>query len=306
MTRPERITRRRLLAGGGGGALVAAVGLADLVQHGVLPGKALLDRLDGACSVPAAAESFQAAGPTIVGHFFSRARNRTVNYTLAYPPGHGPGSRLPLVIYLYGDGGNHASTLGGIPPARALAGHARTGSLPPMAIAVADGGSLYWNPHPGDDPMRMITDELIPLCRRHGLGGHAHSIGVLGISMGGYGALILAEQHPELVSAAAAISPAVWTTYEQAREVNPHAFANAAAFAANDVINHASALARLPVRIASGASDPFLPGVHALALRLPPTAQLSFPAGCHDNAFFEQQQLPSLQFLGQHIAAALD
>jgi len=307
MAHLERITRRRLLVAGGGGTVVAAAGIVDLVSHGTLPGKALLDRLDGACSVPAAPESFEAAGPTIVGHFFSRARNRTVSYTLAYPRGHGPGSRLPLVIYLYGDGGSYASTLGGITPARALAGRARSGSLPPMAIAVADGGSsLYWNPHPGDDPMRMITDELIPLCRRHNLGSRPHSTGVLGISMGGYGALLLAEKHPELVSAAAAISPAIWTTYDQARDVNADAFANAAAFAANDVIDHAPALARLPLRIASGADDPFLPGVHALVRRLPSTVELSFPAGCHDDAFFEQQQLPSLQFLGQHIAALPD
>ena len=39
-----------------------------------------------------------------------------------------------------------------------------------MALVTADGGTGYWNPHPGDNPQAMLTDELIPLCRRRGLG----------------------------------------------------------------------------------------------------------------------------------------
>ena len=305
MTPPyDKLTRRRLLAAGGGGVVLAALGVVELVNVGALPGKGLLDRLDGACSVPAPPETYAASGPTVVGSFFSRARNRTVGYTLAYPPNHRPGSRLPLVLYLYGDGGNHTSRLGGIAPARALAGRVHSGALPPMAIGVVDGGSLYWNAHPGDDPMRMLADEFIPLSKQHRLGDGPQGVGVLGISMGGYGALLLAEKHPNLISAVAAISPAIWTTYDQARAVNPEAFTDADAFADNDVITHASQLTRLPVRIASGADDPFHPGVMALAKHLPTTAQLEITAGCHDDAYAAQQQLPSLQFLGRHLARA--
>jgi pimeloyl-ACP methyl ester carboxylesterase len=298
------LTRRRLLAAGGGGALLAAVGLVELVHAGALPGKGLLDRLDGTCSVPAPPATYGVSGPTVVGRFFSRARGRTVGYTLAYPPGHRPGSGLPLVLYLHGDGGNHASTLGGISPARALAAQVHSRALPAMAIGVVDGGSLYWNAHPGDDPMRMLTDEFIPLCKHRHLGGSPHSIGVLGISMGGYGALLLAEKHPDLISAAAAISPAIWTTYDQARAVNRGAFTDASAFADNDLITHASALTQIPIRIASGSDDPFHPGVVALAQQLPATAHVEITKGCHDDAYFAEQQLPSLQFLGQHIAGS--
>lgn len=301
----DRVTRRRLLAAGAGGAVIAAVGVVELVSSGALPGKGLLDRLDGACSVPAPSEAYDVSGPTLTGSFFSHARNRTVGYTLAYPPNHHPGRRLPLVLYLYGDGGNQTSSLGGIAPARALAGRVRAGALPAMAIGVVDGGnSLYWNAHPGDDPMRMLTDEFIPLCKRHGLGVSPHSIGALGISMGGYGALLLTEKHPHLIKATAVISPAIWTTYDQARAVNPEAFTDATAFAENDVITHASRLMDIPVRIASGSDDPFHPGVIALAKRLPTTAHLELNAGCHDDAYFAEQQLPSLQFLGQHLADA--
>ena len=120
--------------------------------------------------------------------------------------------------------------------------------------------------------------------------------------MGGYGALLLAEKHPQLVSAAAAISPAIWTTYGQAHAVNSGAFSDAAAFASNNVITHVSALAQVPIRIASGSEDPFHSGVTALAKRLPTTAQVQITKGCHDDAFFAEQQLPSLQFLAQHVA----
>ena len=38
-----------------------------------------------------------------------------------------------------------------------------------MALVTADGGGGYWNPHPGDNPQAMLTDELIPMCQRKGL-----------------------------------------------------------------------------------------------------------------------------------------
>ena len=129
-----------------------------------------------------------------------------------------------------------------------------------MALVTVDGGDGYWNPHPGDDPMAMVTGELIPRCRRLGLGRAPRRIAVMGISMGGYGALLLAEKYPDLFAAVAAISPAVWTSYPQARQANPGAYASAAAFAAGDVVTHAAALGRRPVRVASGYARPLLPG----------------------------------------------
>ena len=122
--------------------------------------------------------------------------------------------------------------------------------------------------------------------------------------MGGYGALLLAETHPRLISAVAAISPAVWTTYADARSANAGAFASAADFASDDVITHAARLAGVPVRIASGADDPFHPGVVALANVLPKSAIVEIRAGCHDDSFFSSQQHQSLAFLGQHLSRA--
>ncbi len=294
-------SRRRILASGIGGFISAALIGFELVDHGVLPGKQTLDELGGACSVPIPALTFAPAGPARSGTFYSAARNRTVGYTIAYPPGHEPGSALPLVVSLHGFGGNHLSGLGGLTLSRALAGRTNGTALAPMALVSVDGGGLYWNPHPGDDPMAMIVRELIPMCQRLALGQPPHRIGAIGISMGGYGALLLAEKHPELITAVASISPAVWTTYAQAHAANPGAFASATDFSNDDIIIHTSALAGVPVRIASGTNDPFHPGVVALARTLPGSAVVDISQGCHDDSFFASQQHASLDFLGSHL-----
>ena len=312
-------SRRRVLGYGLAGAVVvAAAGGAgvELVSRGVLPGQGVLDSIDGACSVAAPdLASYAPPGPQVSGTFYSRARNQTVGYTIGYPPRHRPGARLPLVVMLHGYGANHANALSAMSPAQALALRVNGKPLPPMALVTADGGGGYWNPHPGDNPQAMVTNELIPMCRRLGLGlgvggrgGEAHRIGVMGISMGGYGALLLAEKRPDLISAVAAISPAIWTGYAQAWAANAGAYASAADFAADDVVTHAAGLARVPVRVASGFSDPFYPGVRAFARALPKNpggepAVLAFADGCHTGPFFNAQEPPSLAFLARHLAA---
>ena len=190
----------------------------------------------------------------------------------------------------------------GMTPAQALALGVDGRSLPPMAMVTVDGGGGYWNPHPGDDPMAMVVDELIPMCRRMGLGVAPQTIGTMGISMGGYGALLLAEQYPELIAAVAAISPAIWTSFDEASGANRGAFASRAAFSANDVITHVGQLEGTPVRIASGDGDPFHAGVEALAAVVPASTTVVFSGGCHTDPFFISQEPPSLEFLGGHLA----
>lgn len=304
-TAPQ-VTRRRVLVAGIGAVsalVVAGVTGVELVEHGVLPGKQTIDRLDGACSVPDLALSYDDAGPSASGTFYSHARFRTVGYTIAFPPAHDRGDDLPLVVMLHGYGSNHTDALVSTSPARALAMRVNGAPLPPMAMVTVDGGGHYWNPHPGDDPMRMVMDELIPLCQEQGLGRPPHGIGAMGISMGGYGALLLAEKYPRTIRAVAAISPAIWTTYDEARGANDGAFASASAFDADNVITHASALSGTPVRVVSGENDPFQPGVSALVRGLPAHAVTAFPTGCHTDSFFASQEPPSLAFLARHLAA---
>jgi S-formylglutathione hydrolase FrmB len=305
-------SRRRVLRYGlAGMAALAAAGVAgfELVERGVLPGKSELDQLDGGCDVPAPdLTPYAAPGPQFSGTFYSAARRTTVGYTIGYPPGHGPGDRLPLVIALHGFGGSHRDALSGLSPAQALAVRFAGRPLPPMALVTADGGGGYWNPHPGDNPQAMLTGELVPMCQRKGLGTGRKGIGVMGISMGGYGAILLAEKYPGLIGAVAAISPAIWTSYAEARSANAGAYASAADFASDDAVTHATALATVPVRVASGYDDPFYPDVQSFARALPENpggtpAELAFGGGCHTGPFFTAQEPPSLAFLARHLTA---
>lgn len=300
----QRFNRRRLLTYGlGATVFVVAAGATglELVAHGVLPGQLELDELDGACSVSSGVLTFSSPGPSLSGVFSSRARNRNVGYTIAYPPEHGPGMALPLVVMLHGEGGDHVNPLAGMSTAQAMALVVDGKPLAPMAMVTVDGSKGYWNPHPGDNPMAMVIDELIPMCRERGLG--RERIGAMGISMGGYGAVLLGEKYPHLISAVAAISPAIWTSYDQARNVNPPAYASAADFAADDAVTHAGSLAGVAVRVASGNSDPFQPGVRAFAKSLPAGSVIVFSQGCHTGPFFTEQEPPSLTFLAEHLAA---
>lgn len=297
-------SRRQVLrAGLGGVAVIGAGGAAavELVAHGVLPGKHLLDQIDGACSLPAPRLRFSELGPTRSGQFFSQARGRTVSYTIAHPARYRPGTELPLIVLLHAFGASYARPLAGMSTAEALALQIDGRALPPMAIASADGGEGYWHRRRGDNPMGMITNELIPICQRLGLGREPQRIGTLGISMGGYGALLLAEKNPRLITAVAAISPAIWTSYAQAHGADAGAYTSAANFAANDAVTHAGALEGIAVRVASGADDPFYPGVQTLAGALPADAVVELTGGCHTSAFFLEQEPPSLSFLARHL-----
>ena len=89
--------------------------------------------------------------------------------------------------------------------------------------------------------------------------------------------------------------------YAQARAANAGAYASAAAFAANDAVTHAGALAGMPVRVAAGYGDPFYPGVQALAAALPAESVVDFGKGCHDGSFFTAQEPASLQFLARNL-----
>ena len=237
----------------------------------------------------------------VSGSFYSRYRRTQVGYTVGYPAGHGPGTQLPLIVMLHGYGGNHTNALSGMTPARAVSLLVDGQPLTPMALVTVDGGGGYWHPHPGDDPMGMVVHELIPMMQRRGLGVAPHKIASMGISMGGYGAIAFAENYPEIFRAVAAVSPAIFTTYGWVHYVNPGAYRSAADFDRYDAITHTGALRGIPIRIASGESDPFHPWVEELAAALLPGAVVRFPPGGHNGSFFLSQEPPSLLFLSRYL-----
>ena len=66
-------------------------------------------------------------------------------------------------------------------------------------------------------------------------------------------------------------------------------------------MTHAAALTDIAVRVACWTSDPFRPGVEALARLLPPGAELLIRRGCHSGSFFQSQLPASIAFLGGQL-----
>lgn len=260
-----------------------------------MPGRGRLHRalgLDG----PDTPLPDPAGGTLVRGSFRSRARRgSTVGWQAAYPPGERTDARLPVVLALHGRGTSHAFVFRDLGADRFLA-HATRKGTPPFVIASVDGGDhSYWHRRSdGDDPQRMLLDELLPLLARRGL--RTHRFGMLGWSMGGYGALLLAERHPGRVAAVAAVSPALWL---RAGDSAPGAFDGPADFRRNDVFARVHELRNTPLRVDCGDVDPFAAAVRDFRSRLDQPPAGGFATGAH-NVYYWRRELPrALAFLGR-------
>jgi len=283
------LTRRRaLIAGAGGLAALAAGGGAayGLVEADVLPGRIRLDRALGRCGDQPRTPAGVATVRT--GRYRSRARRTEVGWSLVRPQGRRLAG-LPVVVVLHGLGGDHASAVTDLALPQYL-------GRSPFALLTVDGGGTYWHRRAnGDDPLRMITDELLPRLRRLGL--RTDRIGLYGYSMGGYGALLAAERlGPDRVAAVAAASPAVFPTYDAARGANADAFDDAADFHRNDVLRGLPRLRDVPSWVGCGHSDVFADITETIRRRLPNTVG-GLSEGCHDTAYWRRELPGVLQFL---------
>jgi pimeloyl-ACP methyl ester carboxylesterase len=301
------LSRRAVLAGGLGLAAGACIaGGYELVQNGTLPGKYQLARLTGACG---SAPPFP-AGPLPSRHlvaFHSVYRHREVQMLTLLPAGAASPAGLGVVIALHGAGGT------GISMARQLAPAMTRAGVSTFAVICVDGGDTYWHQHAdGDDPAGMIVHEALP--RAAAAGMRTRRIGLVGLSMGGFGALLLAEQFSAAagaggrprVAAVAALSPAIFATYPDARAANAAAFDSPAEFARNDVFTGLGALRRVPTLISCGQDDPFQSETVRVREKLSALTGQRVPGGimpgCHDGAFWGRTMPGALSFLGQHGA----
>lgn len=248
------------------------------------------DQPSGTGAAPAAA-----TGPAVVSRstFASAARGRTVNLVMISPPGSPRGRPFCLVLHGRGDDATRAVTLLGLD--RLLTAAMRSG-VPPFALVAVDGGETYWHRRAsGDDPERMIIDEVLP--RLSGLGLRTTRLAAMGWSMGGYGALLLARRHPDLLVAAAASSPAMWRSFGASA---PGAFDSAADFAANPVLSTSPAPG-VAYRIDCGDADPFS-AVSRQAVRDLRAQEHSFGAGGHTPDYWRGVAPAQLAFLGTALA----
>jgi poly(3-hydroxybutyrate) depolymerase len=281
----------------GGGAVVGAAGLgAGLVEAGVLPGRARVHRLVGLTGPDGVVPPVD-PGPSVSGSFVSAsasasARRATVGWTLCYPPGVSPGARLPVVVLLHGRGGDHRFPVSALGIDRYLAA-ARL----PMVLAAVDGGpDSYWHPRAGgSDPVRMLRSEFLPMLASRGL--RVSRIGLLGWSMGGYGALLYAVTAGRGVAVAAvAVSPALWRSFE---DTAPGAFDDAADFREHTVFGRS--FDGVALRVDCGRDDPFADAVRSFRSSLPVTPAGGLQAGDHTAGYWRRMLPDQLAFLGQHL-----
>ncbi|MQY03056.1 alpha/beta hydrolase [Actinomadura macrotermitis] len=293
------LTRRRVLLaglGGAGAAGLAGAGMAGLVEAEVLPGKVRLDRALGKCgdTPPVPAERADVR----TERFRSAARGRDVAFTVASPRGHAL-KGLPVALVLPGLGSD-SSALSGM-NLHAYLAQAVAHGAPPFALVGLDGGDTYWHRRAnGDDPQKMVTDEVLPRLRRLGL--RTDRIGLSGWSMGGYGALLLAQAlGPRRVAVAAVSSPALFRSYAKARAANPGSFDDEADFARHDVVARLDRLRPIPLWIDCGTSDPFAPVVRDALGRMSPRPEGGLFGGCHDGAYWRRRTPGRLAFIGRHL-----
>lgn len=164
-----------------------------------------------------------------------------------------------------------------------------------LSLASIDGSNLYWHRRrSGDDPGAVVVDDLLPMLPRRN--GNAGKIALLGWSMGGYGALLLAsELGPERVAAVVAESAALWTAPGSSA---PGAFDDREDFEAHDVFapKRLAVLSRIPVRLDCGRDDPFAAANRAFGRALP-SAELTIDAGAHTTGYWRDHASAQLAWV---------
>ena len=167
-------------------------------------------------------------------------------------------------------------------------------------LVAFDAGESYFHPRAsGEDRLALVTDELPGVVARL-TGTRPKREALIGMSMGGYGALLAAALEPARYAAVAVAGPALFPSYEDERASVGDAFDSPADFARYSVIGKAGALSGRAVRIRCGSSDPFAPGVRAFA-RACPTADVAIEKGCHDDGFWRASAPALLEFVARHL-----
>ena len=201
------LTRRRLLE-------LAGIGLAASALTACTEGLAPVETTPPAATVPPAAAPLTVR--TSAGSFVSAYRPGVATHWSLAAPEMPPGNaqpELPVAIFLHGLGSDHSSMLEGLAADEALQRHLDAGGAP-LALAAVDGGNNWWHARAnGTDTQSMLVKEFAPFLGQRGY--DLGSIGLFGLSMGGFGSLLLASQgRLPGVRAVAAMSPAVWDNYD--------------------------------------------------------------------------------------------
>ncbi|WP_460348919.1 alpha/beta hydrolase [Actinoallomurus acanthiterrae] len=271
------LTRRSVLITGIGGiAALAGVGTAyGLVEEDVLPGRYRLAPYLGKCGTM---PPLPKVAPGAVQQVRFSANGGTARVVIGYPAG--VTKNLPVVVLLHGSDGDARTPFDVYGIQYFLADAVRRGAAPFAVAAIDAWADAQWRPAP------VITRDLLPFLRDHGL--PTSRIGLLGWSIGGRGALLLASSlGADRVAAVAAASPALTRSDDAAP---------------------APALAGVPASLTCGRDDPFAAPTRDLLARLRRAGRAEVTggihAGCHDAAFRRRMLPDQVAFLARHLSRA--
>ncbi|MBL1074387.1 hypothetical protein JK358_08250 [Nocardia sp. 2] len=232
---------------------------------------------------------------------FSAARGREVNVVTILPPTV-PHEGLPMSLLLHGLHGNaHEAAVGGL--ADVLAAGVATRLVPAFGFIAVDGGDNYWHEHySGDDPMRMLLDEVPQWLAARRLGGAAgEPFACTGVSMGGFGALVYSRRRAERgrpANAIAAVSPGLLTSWPEMSKRN--AFSNPDEWAGLDPLRNIDKLGPSPIGLWCGDRDKFIDGARQFIGSARPEIGRITPGG-HTEEYWRTITPDVVGFLGRHV-----
>jgi S-formylglutathione hydrolase FrmB len=286
------LTRAQFLALAGGTVVVAGGAAAGLVGP-----HRIYDHFTRDCG-PAGALPPRSDATVTYDTLRTEHAAEPVEWMLAVPPGVDDTARLPVVYCLPGRGSTARTVVDQLRIPDFVAQGIAARGVAPFAVAAFDGGESYYHARASGEDRHAVLGEVSALVEDR-LGSSDTARGLLGWSMGGYGALLAAERDPGRYRAVAAASPALWTSYADAVS---DAFDDKADYDRNDVFAGTNSLQSLAVRVDCGTSDPFEGATRAFRRQLDPAPEGTLEPGCHDAAYWRRVAPAQVEFLGRALA----
>ncbi len=137
--------------------------------------------------------------------FYSPALGRSMPYDIYLPPGYDTSGRRYAVLYMLHGGGGHRDEWLGYAIGDVADAEFRSGRLQPLIIVMLQGDTGYWTDNANGGPLwgQYVWRDLVAhldVAYRTLLSPASRAIG--GLSMGGWGALSLTFQHPDVFGVA--------------------------------------------------------------------------------------------------------
>lgn len=247
---------------------------------------------------------------TEVGCFHSPSAKTNVTYAVTFPSGYSFEKNLAYAIFLHGRGGNE----------RQFSDLAKAAGTPILVVSPKEPQHSYWkNGAEGTfQTAKMVAEDL----RKHieeklRRKFEKSSRGIFGISMGGHGALFVADLYPEIFGKVFVISPVFRTETELLPE-DREAFGQGSAFNRQDPIfrfhrnikeGQAGFGFERNFRMEIGRDDPFLKitsrtksFLEEIQLAYPGQVRLDFP-GAHRASYWKRALERGLRYFFEELKA---